>query len=325
MYATSRKKEISILSQLFNLLYLSHYQRYNHAGMEGIDDCRGIPFQWENLRSGERYIRVDKMLFPCPPTVNVLTFPPNKEVITVLGKQMARIVLEHDFSYVSKSGYGVRTSEAEAMKLVFEHTSVPVPEVLVTCFDGDEGNIHMTTVPGTCLERKWDMLDVESKKSLCLQLWDLISKWREIPRPPKIDGIFQCAADGSPSRDPLLEDLNSPPRPLMSDSELRARIYERYLNFRGLHYEHKLPNMLPRSNRSVFTHGDVSSRNIMVNDQNTVTGILDWEYAGWYPDYWEYAQIMKPAFHGDFQDWMGRTAPQTWNLAGINASRTALF
>lgn len=97
-----------------------------------------------------------------------------KDVITVLGKQMARIVLEHDFSYVSKSGYGVRNSEAEAMKLVFEHTSAPVPEVLTTCFAGDEGNIHMTTIPGTYLEKKWNMLDVESKGSVCLQLWDFI-------------------------------------------------------------------------------------------------------------------------------------------------------
>lgn len=27
---------------------------------------------------------IDEMLFPCPLTVNVLTFPPNKEVITSL-------------------------------------------------------------------------------------------------------------------------------------------------------------------------------------------------------------------------------------------------
>lgn len=136
--------------------------------MEGIDNCTGIPFQLENLRSGERYIKVDKILFPCPPTVNVPTLPPNKEVITALGKQMARVVLEHDFSYVPESGYGVRTSEAEAMKLVFKHTSVPVPEVLATCFDDDGGNIHMTTVPGTCLGGKWNTLDVESKKCVCL-------------------------------------------------------------------------------------------------------------------------------------------------------------
>ncbi|GAB1198429.1 hypothetical protein APSETT444_007748 [Aspergillus pseudonomiae] len=267
--------------------------------MEDIDHSTGIPYQWSNLRIGERYIRVGKMLFPSPPTVDVFTFPPNKQVIKVLDKQMARVVLEHDFSYVSKSGYGIRTSEAEAMKLVFQHTSVPVPKVLVTRFDGDDGNIRMTM--------------------------DMISKWREIPRPPKLEGLLQCAADGSPSRDPLREDLKSPPQPLTSDSKLRVRIYERYLNCGGLRYEHELPNMLPRSNQSVFTHGDIAARNIMVDDQNAVTGILDWEYAGWYPDYWGYAQIMKPAFYGNFQDWMARTAPQTWGLDGINAARQVLF
>lgn len=312
---------ITLEEIFFNLLY----HLYSCTNMDSIDNSRGVPFQRQNLHPGERYIRVDEMIFPCPPTVNVLTFPPNKEVITVLSKHMSRIVLEHDFSYVSKSGYGVRPSEAEAMKFVFEHTSIPVPEVIVTCFAGDKGNIHMTSVPGTCLEKKWNTLNADSKESVCRQVWDLISKWREVPRPPKLDGPFQCAADGSPSRDPLLEDLKSPPRPLMSDSELRARIYERYLTCGGRRYENKLPDMLPRSDRSVFTHGDIASRNIMVDDQNTVTGILDWEYAGWYPDYWEYAQIMKPAFHGDFQDWMSRTAPQTWDLTGINVSRKILF
>lgn len=42
--------------------------------------------------------------------------------------------------------------------------------------------------------------------------------------------------------------------------------------------------------RTVFTHADIAPRNIMIDEQNKVTGILDWEYAGWYPDYWEYAQ-----------------------------------
>ncbi|KAL4915960.1 hypothetical protein BDW62DRAFT_212266 [Aspergillus aurantiobrunneus] len=249
--------------------------------MEAINNRTAIPFQRANLRLGERYIKMDKILFPCTPTVDVLTFvsPPNKKVIKVLSKQMARIVLEHDFSYVSKSGHGVQTSEAVATKLVFEHTSVPVPEALMTWFGGDQGSIHMTTVPGTCLEGKWDMLDDESKKSM--------------------DGLSQCAADGSPSRDPLLEDLNRPPRPLMSDSELRTRIYEKYLNAGGC-----VMNM----SWGTCPHG-----------------VLDWEHAGWHPNYWEYAQTMKPAFYGEFQDWMGRIAPQTWNLTGITASRKVLF
>lgn len=51
-----------------------------------------------------------------------------QEVITVLAKQMGRLVLEWDFSWVTKTGFGIRLPEAEAMRLVFKHTGVPVPK-----------------------------------------------------------------------------------------------------------------------------------------------------------------------------------------------------
>ena len=38
----------------------------------------------------------------------------------------------------------------------------------------------------------------------------------------------------------------------------------------------------------VFTHGDLSSFNIMVQDDK-VAGIIDWEMSGWLPMYWEYS------------------------------------
>lgn len=37
---------------------------------------------------------------------------------------------------------------------------------------------------------------------------------------------------------------------------------------------------------SVFTHGDLDWGNIQVRPDGTIA-ILDWEYAGWYPRYWE--------------------------------------
>lgn len=37
----------------------------------------------------------------------------------------------------------------------------------------------------------------------------------------------------------------------------------------------------------VFTHGNLSSLNILVSGDEVV-GIIDWETAGWYPSYWEY-------------------------------------
>ena len=83
--------------------------------------------------------------------------------------------------------------------------------------------------------------------------------------------------------------------------------------------------MLPRSARSVFTHADIAPHNILVDDKGQITGILDWELAGWYPEYWEYANIMKPTNEMDWQAWMDRTAPQRWDLSGIVAARWVLF
>ncbi|PYI29849.1 kinase-like protein [Aspergillus indologenus CBS 114.80] len=295
------------------------------------DPSGGIPFRTQNMRKGDRYIKIGNTLFPCPEFENITDFitdlPPDQELITVLDKQMGRIILEYDFSYVTKSGHGVRPAEAEAMRLVSKHTSVPVPEVFFTEFGHGYGSIYMTRIPGSPLEEKWDTLDEKSKESVCLQVWGLISKIRTIPRPSELQGLFQCAADGSLSRDPLLEDLRDPGRPLMNDSDLRTRIFERYYACGGRRFEHQLPDMLPRSDCTVFTHADIAPRNIMVDERNTVTGILDWEYAGWYPDYWEYAQILRPAaaFGGDWSVWMDRTAPQRWDISGITAARRVLF
>ena len=42
----------------------------------------------------------------------------------------------------------------------------------------------------------------------------------------------------------------------------------------------------------VFTHADFAPRNILV-EGGRVTAILDWEYAGWYPEYWEHIQALR--------------------------------
>ncbi|QSS53212.1 hypothetical protein I7I53_00395 [Histoplasma capsulatum var. duboisii H88] len=84
--------------------------------------------------------------------------------------------------------------------------------------------------------------------------------------------------------------------------------------------------MLPHSSSSVFTHVDIAPRNIMVDENYQITGLVDWKYAGWYPDHWEYVQIMRPARQtGYWQSWMDATAPQIWDIRGIAAARRILF
>jgi hypothetical protein len=47
---------------------------------------------------------------------------------------------------------------------------------------------------------------------------------------------------------------------------------------------------MPRHERQiVLTHGDLLLRNILVRDAK-VLAILDWEMAGYFPEYWEYVK-----------------------------------
>ena len=46
------------------------------------------------------------------------------------------------------------------------------------------------------------------------------------------------------------------------------------------------------THRIIFTHGDLKHHNILVQDGH-VTGFLDWESAGWYPEYWEFTTALR--------------------------------
>ena len=41
----------------------------------------------------------------------------------------------------------------------------------------------------------------------------------------------------------------------------------------------------------VFTHGDLHFHNVIVKDGH-ISGIIDWECAGWYPEYWDYTRAL---------------------------------
>jgi hypothetical protein len=44
--------------------------------------------------------------------------------------------------------------------------------------------------------------------------------------------------------------------------------------------------------RVVFTHGDFAVHNILVH-RGHVSGMIDWESAGWYPEYWEFTTPLR--------------------------------
>ncbi|OBT99623.1 hypothetical protein VE01_02838 [Pseudogymnoascus verrucosus] len=44
--------------------------------------------------------------------------------------------------------------------------------------------------------------------------------------------------------------------------------------------------------RELFSHGDLSQHNIIIKDME-IAGVIDWEYGGWAPEYWEYVKFFE--------------------------------
>lgn len=226
-----------------------------------------------------------------------------------------------------KTSRDTRSSEYAAMKYVQKHApSVPVPELYGSDFDTPEaGRIFMEEIPGDTLEKVWPSLEPIQKEEACRDIWDIIMALRQIPRPEDIppEKCFYTTVDGSPlypqggltgnSTNPLREDQHN------TDDAFREFILQRYRENWGP--DPNVKHDFPRSETAVFTHGDIHPRNIMATADGRVTSLLDFEYAGFLPDYWEDVGMFLEIFEWD-QDWadtMMKTKPIDWNFEAARA------
>ncbi|KAJ5902734.1 kinase-like protein [Penicillium taxi] len=76
------------------------------------------------LQKGHRHIKDGHIMIPCP--LNTPDLQAGQDIVTVLYNHMGSLVLEYDSSWVEKSGFRVRSTEVEAMRLVFKYTDVLV-------------------------------------------------------------------------------------------------------------------------------------------------------------------------------------------------------
>lgn len=140
---------------------------------------------------------------------------------------------------------------------------------------------------GRDLSQNWTQRSEDSKARILAQLKTLITELRRIV--PQ-DRVGVSNVDGGPIFDQRLPD-KSFWGPFATIQEFHWELHhglelgdfeEAFPGLRELIDFHNGPWEGP-----VFTHGDLSSLNIMA-DRDAVTGIVDWKSAGWMPPYWEY-------------------------------------
>lgn len=243
-----------------------------------------------------------------------------------------------------------RENDLYAIFHISKKTSVPVPKIICERLPIEPWRTRSYTsyIHGTTLGALWPLLSetntIAAKERICRQLWSMLYQLRHHIAKPAGDAwarCYQVDANASASMDLLIGNaiVEGGPvlwrgPPLESEEAFRERICNRWFHVSGYASREDFLSKIPRSESCVFTHGNILPRSIIVREredggnEHNIVGVVDWERAGWYPEWWEYANIMRPTRdenHKDFQRWMQRTAPKKWDIEAIARVRRVQF
>ncbi|MCJ1340953.1 hypothetical protein MMC09_006249 [Bachmanniomyces sp. S44760] len=175
---------------------------------------------------------------------------------------------------------------------VRENTTIPVPAEAI-CWQDEHSHFSlMKRIPGESLKEVWFRLSTEEKKSCAREVVEYLVQLRTLT------ASSPQTIDGAPVRNVLLADFK--PVVTLEDKAAWWAQVEKYFRggidrgerLRALHPGHAAPYVL--------THGDLNTGNIMICDGH-VSGIIDWDTAGYYPDWWESVVAFANIEEGEWQ------------------------
>lgn len=184
--------------------------------------------------------------------------------------------------------YGIQR-ESDAMKFVKCHTNIPVPSVLETRIGKRDGSLIMEFLPGERLDRAWPLMSLEAKEVTRIQLKTFFNELCTLPQ-------INAGWIGSCTQGPVYDHrLNNgvPCGPFDSEYDFNNFLIEPVSKCPTPGIAERYRQCLSNNHAITFAHADLCYTNILV-DQDTghICGILDWEMAGWWPEYWEYSKAL---------------------------------
>jgi len=182
--------------------------------------------------------------------------------------------------------------------------TIPTPRALGLITIASTSFMFMTMIPGVTLEKRWPSLSTEAKMHIRCVLAETLAGLREFELP-------QGAPFGSPVGRRLSKDVRRHERisvdPIYSEAEFNDFLLSSPSSRAAPGYKNWLRSLLRVDHRIVFSHADFHPRNIMVVDGPDgvieLSGILDWEASGFYPEYWEQLKAMNTRSIRDTSDW----------------------
>ncbi|KAK0704498.1 hypothetical protein B0H67DRAFT_648928 [Lasiosphaeris hirsuta] len=233
---------------------------------------------------------------------------PNRTRFAAYGmlNKLGRLVYGQEHSTVQRLPFGLYLkfhaesaepyNEFNALRVVRQYSTIPTPSPL-DVVSGPRGGgsfssgayLLTTRVPGLPLSRCLYVLSDADRDQIAAQLKDYVAQLRGIPSSPNLNAPISNTL-GEACRDTRIRGA-TPIGPFADETAFSQLL--RYSD-----------EPARRGHKIFFSHADLNPRNILVDrvawpDGScgwAVSGIVDWESAGHYPEYWEYTKAMFEGF-----------------------------
>ncbi|POR35819.1 Uncharacterized protein TPAR_03986 [Tolypocladium paradoxum] len=187
-----------------------------------------------------------------------------------LGSSSAVWAVGRDAFCKVKTWYPGLESEAKTIAFVREHCpQIPLPDVVYEYIDGDKSFLILKRVPGRTLRDAWADLSSASRNCILATVVDFCEAMATQTAP-----CLQSVTGGPIDEPYLSPDGARPFGPLTVQQGIS-------------YFSATLAESAPDWGAEFhFYHADLGPSNIMVSAAGAVTGILDWELAGFFPRFW---------------------------------------
>lgn len=202
-----------------------------------------------------------------------------------------------------------RGNEAAALALLeAEAPDVPAPLLIDTFQDHDGSSILiMTQVPGVSARTVFYRMTYQERRQLADDLGAALAQIRRIPNRSShlFTGVSKDRSHGSKIYD--MHVGYEACGPFETELEWNISMTGGKVELWSSYH----PKAVLSENKSVFTHADLHLHNIFV-DGGKLSGIIDWEISGFYPEYWEFSKAMNAGLNPDLshpihrQIWQGK-------------------
>ncbi|KAF2737068.1 APH-domain-containing protein [Polyplosphaeria fusca] len=188
-------------------------------------------------------------------------------------------------------------AEAQSLRLIEKYTHVPAPRAVDATQYSDSSFLLMSGIPGEIVGRMISTMIDEQLHSVARDLKKYIAELRQIPQQHRLgrSGFQICNALGGGILDWRIGESKRRELRFLDETQFNECLTD------DLPLDEDARKLVSKSHGVkhdiVFTHADLNLRNILVDENGKISGIVDWEYAGWYPEYWEYTKAHFSARH----------------------------